>query len=118
MKKEEAKRVKKLIDSWVKKHWLWKKFPEDRMIHTQIEESDVSKGWWGVKIYTDGLWYDYLYTNEGYYVDEVEAKEFGIKKGATGGVQDELQVFLNKKMKWGKEEHYFEPYGQGILDLY
>jgi hypothetical protein len=117
MKKSQAERVKKIIDIFIKKHWLYK---ENKDIKTSIRESKHygSPGWYGVYIATDGNWYDYLYSNEGYYVDEAEAKEFGIKAGSTGGIQIELEKFINKKMKWKKGDHYFELEGGGVLYIY
>jgi len=53
-----------------------------------------------------------------YYVDEIEAKEFGIKAGASGGSINTLERHISEKMGWREHEHYFEVYGMGIIYIY
>lgn len=119
MKKTQALKSKKIIQTWINK-----KIKEDKKsglsypVSLSIQESDSWKGHWGVLIATDGDALDDLYNDEGYYVDEVEAKEFGIKPGATGGNREQLQKFVNKMMKFKSSDHYLENDSYGVISYY
>lgn len=68
----------------------------------EVQESDNCKGWFGVKISTDGDSYEMFYD------------------GCTQILQTEIMEEVSGKMgeKFIDEGHYFEAYGSGIVDLY
>ena len=119
MKKTQAVRVKKIIQIWInKKTKEYKKSGLSYPVSLSLNESENWKGHWGVLIATDGDALDDLYSDEGYYVGEVEAKEFGIKAGATGGNREQLEKFVNKMMKFKSKDHYLENDGYGVISYY
>lgn len=118
MKKAEAERAAKHVKRIVKK--LGKGYPSyaDHTTVSVIKSSYAGSNEYGVRLATDATAYDYLYENQGYYVDQFEAAEFGIKPGPTGGHRTKLEQELAKAMKWKPGEHYFENYGGGMMDLF
>lgn len=68
----------------------------------EVQESQNSEGWFGVQVRTDGDSYEMFYD------------------GMTEFLQSEIQEEVIGKMgpKFAEEDHYFEPYGSGIIDLY
>jgi len=106
MKKTEATKVKGIVQAWIKnRKKQFKGYESEYMAFVDVVESDTSKGHFGINIRTDSMAYDDIYMEEssGYY---------------TTKQQQNLQKHINQKMGWKKDEHYFEPYGQGILQLY
>jgi hypothetical protein len=94
------------------------------MASAVVVESDVSKGWFGVRVATDGAAYDDLYTNEGYYLSAEEAAELasygakGLRSGAMGGSRQKLEALIAKKMGWRVGQHYFENVSGGLMEIY
>lgn len=115
MNKKQALKVKKLIEMWVRKHKLWKLSKE---VKVRIQESKYEKNWYGVYISTDSYWYDYLYNNGGDLIEELAANDYGLPSGYTLGFQSDLEKHILKRMKWKRNDHYFDSEGMGVLYMY
>ena len=99
MKKQQALKAEKIIKAELKKLQRKYKYSDDEwMCYIEVKESDSNKGWFGVEIRTDAQCY------ENFYEDYDEQKK--------------IQKIVEKKMKFDADDHYFEPYGQGIINFY
>ena len=101
MKKQEAIKAAKLIKiqlNKLKNSYRFKDLKENFMFTIKVQESDSSKDWFGVHIYTDAEAYDAFY-------DSWRNQEL-------------IQKAVNKQLKAKEDDHYFERDGGGILTFY
>jgi len=102
MKKTDVVKVKRIVQielNKIAKKYKWYDKPV-----LDIVESEVEPNHWAVQVRTDADSYDYFYD---YFAEKTSHK-----------LQNEVMKTVDKKMKWKKGEHYFEPFGEGILNLY
>lgn len=100
MKKSEVSKVKLIVErelSRLGKGW-------DMKPVVRVNESEHSKGWWGLYVYTDSTAYDEFYET---YNSPVTFKN-----------RDRVMAVVDRVMGWKSGDHYFENYGQGIVMLF
>ena len=78
--------------------------PIEKWFKVSVRESEQSKNWFGVSVATDSEIYELFY-------DFNEVAHNNIEK---------LEKAINSKMgkKFTGEEHYFEKYGMGIIEMF